>query len=63
MKLCDMDADSLITFDNELGVGPLKTKSRGEVGWEDVLGGDFCLEGPNPLLKSDQIFMRLISHC
>ncbi len=30
---------------------------RGRVG--DVLGGDFVLRGPNPILKSDQIVMCL----
>ncbi len=26
------------------------------------VGGGFCLEGPNPILKSDQVVMCLIAH-
>ncbi len=46
-----------------LGQDPLRQNQEGGsmegVGWEDVLGGDFVLRGPNPFLKSDQIVMVL----
>ncbi len=48
--------DSLITFNNGLGVlGPIKINSGGAFLGEsmvgDVLGGNFVWRGPKPLLK------------
>ncbi len=35
---------------------------REEIGWGDMLGGDFVLSVPNPFLKSGQTVMCMVSH-